>query len=74
MKPLALVLILSSCATVNPLAFPMEVHFADRVPYAEEILICVPKIDQTLRCASLMTRIPKPKGNHPPTPKAPGAL
>lgn len=74
MKVLVILLTLSGCATVNPLTFPMEVHFADRVPYAEEILICVPKIDQTLRCASLMTRIPKPKGNRPPNPKAPRAL
>ena len=66
MKILALFLILSGCATVDPLVFPMEVHFQGKVPYAEEILICVPKIDQTLRCASLMTRIPKPKGNRPP--------
>jgi len=40
---------------------PDAVGAEDGLPYAEEIQICVPKIDQTLKCAGMMRTIKPPK-------------
>ena len=68
MRRLILLLALTRCATPgNQLAMQVEFVGRDDLPWAEEIQLCVPKVGNTLKCMSLMTKLdpknlPEPRG------------